>query len=197
MTLSASTALIPADSYMPEKLVAELTILTLSGSDNPLANGGKLVRTVPGQSLMSWTLGTGVTKVTDASPLSTNLPSSITFVLEAAGKRVLELSLRITSYTWGDPTQPRVEVGVTFTGASAAIAPSLTADGGSYSWRLWGKAPMVGNDLEVQLELIQEEVPTEFVDALATTRLAFTNNGGGAQAAVIEVKRFKETVEPT
>ena len=56
---------------------------------------------------------------------------------------------------------------------------------------------MVGSDLELQLELIQEEVPTDFVDALANTRLSFTSNGGGTQAAVIRLKRFKETAEPT
>ena len=94
MSTSASIALIPADSYVPQKVEAELRLSTLSGSANPLANGGTLERTVPGQGTSSFSLGSGTTAFKLTSVLAVALPSRVTFVLQApTGKQLLGLNL--------------------------------------------------------------------------------------------------------
>jgi hypothetical protein len=195
---TASLAVIPAATYVPNTVEAELRLLTLSGSDNPLAAGGKLQRTLSGASA-TWAITSGSTELSNESTLPTALPSTMTFVLEApTGKRLLELSLEIADYT-SDWDHERVEIRVTSKGASALIAQSLSIDAGSYSWHLSAKAIEVGDTLELLFELVQEKVATNFLDAQASTRLAFVapNAGGGTQQAVIRPKRHKETLVPT
>lgn len=195
--MTASLAVIPAGSYLPNKVEAELRLLTLSGTDNPLAAGGKLGRTLSGVSA-TWNVASGATAFSNVGVLSTTLPSLVTFVLEApTGKRLLELSLEIEDYTssW-DPE--RVEVLVASKGVSAQIAQALSINAGSYSWRLSAKAAEKDATLRLTFDLVQEEVATEFVDALASTRLAFlAGSGGSVQHTVIRPKRFKESIEPT
>ena len=197
MSTSASIALIPADSYVPQKVEAELRLSTLSGSANPLANGGTLERTVPGQGTSSFSLGSGTTAFKLTSVLAVALPSRVTFVLQApTGKQLLELCLSLVDYTssWA---QDRVEIEVSAKGVTTTIAPSLTINPALYSWRLCGVATTVGDTLKLAFDLVQEQVPTESLDAQASTRLAFTGSGSGTQAATIRVKRFDEVVEPT
>jgi hypothetical protein len=197
MTMSASIAVIPADSYVPQTVEAELRLTTLSGSSNPLASGGTLEQIISGQGTSTVPLGSGTTTFKLTSILAVALPSRVTYVLQApTGKQLLELELTVVDYTssW---SQDRVEVEVSAKGVSAAIAPSLTINPAVYSWRLSGVAATVGDTLKLGFELVQEQVPTESLDAQATTRLAFTSNGGGAQTAVIRVKRIKESPEPT
>lgn len=197
MTTSASIAVIPADSYVPQRVEAELRLTTLSGSANPLANGGALERIISGQGTSTSALGSGTTTFKLTSVLPVALPSRVTFVLQApTGKQLLELELAVVDYTssWAPD---RVEIEVSAKGVSAAIAPSLTIDPAAYSWRLSGVATMVSDTLKLGFDLVQEQVPTESLDAQANTRLTFTSNGGSAQMAVIRVKRIKESIEPT
>lgn len=195
--MTASIAVIPAGSYVPNRVEAELRLLTLSGADNPLAAGGKLERTLLGAT-SSWPLTSGTTTFGKAATLSATLPSTVAFVLEApTGKRLLELALEVTDYT-SDWDHERVEIRVTSKGASAQVAQSLIIDAPSYSWRLSAKAVEDGSTLGLFFELVQEKVPTNFVDALASTRLDFVAQaaGGGTQQAVIRPKRHKETLVP-
>jgi hypothetical protein len=194
MTMTASLAVIPAATYVPNTVEAELRLLTLSGSDNPLAAGGKLERTIAGESA-AWTITSGTTTFIKASTLPTALPSTVAFVLEApTGKRLLELSLQIADYT-SDWDHERVEIRVTSKGASAELAQSLD---GSYSWRLSATAVEEGSTLRLTFDLVQEEVATNFVDAQASTQLDFmAAAGGGTQQSVIRPKRHKETLVST
>lgn len=197
MTMTASLAVIPAGSYMPTKVDAELRLLTLSGPDNPLAAGGKLQRTVSGDS-SAWTIASGTTTFSKLSALPLTVPSTVAFVLEApTGKQLLELGLEIADYT-SDLDHERVEIHVTSKGASAQVAQSLSIDASAYSWRLSAKAVEDGGTLAIFFELVQEKVPTNFVDALASTRLDFVAQaaGGGTQQAVIRPKRHKEILVP-
>ena len=196
--MSTSIALLTADAFVPTRLEAELSLRTLAGSDNPLAEGGRLTRSVPGQGSVSWALARGVTRFTLGGPLSTVLPSRVDFVLEApAGRRLLELGLEVVDYTstWD---ADRVEVNVSALAVSALNAPSFLPRSRSYTWRLSGMGPVTGSDLELAFELVQEEVATEPMDPTASTRLAFADEGSGSvQKAVIRVRRFKGTIEPS
>jgi hypothetical protein len=197
MTTRASTAVITAEASMPTKVEVALRLSTLSGSDNPLAAGGRLERATPSGGTTTWSIPSGATTISKVGELSTTLPSPVAFVLEApTGKRLLELDLEIVDYAsdWADD---RVEIQVTAKGVPALAAPTLGSAPSSYSWRLSGVATTVGSGLELGFDLVQEEVATEFVDVQASTRLAFVDDGSGAQKAVIRVKRFKESVEPT
>ncbi len=196
MTMTASIAVITADASVPAKVEAELRLLTLSGSDNPLAEGGKLVRTIPGTTSAPYDIRSGTTTFTDRSALSTTLPSPVAFELRTpAGSRLFELGLEVVDYTSGS-LEDRVEIKVEFTGMSAAVAHSLSLDTTTYTWRLSGVAAMVDGVLKLAFELVQEEVATEFVDPQASVRLVFTD-GGGEQLASMKVKRSGVLVQPT
>jgi len=196
MTMTASIAVITADASVPAKVEAELRLLTLAGSDNPLAGGGKLVRTIPNTTSTIYDLKTDTTTFTDRSALSTDLPSPVGFVLRTpAGSRLFELDLQVVDYTSGS-LEDRVEIKVGFLGMSAVVAHILSLDATTYTWRLSGVAAMVDGVLKLAFELVQEEVATEFVDPQASTRLVFTD-GGGEQQASMKVKRSGVLVQPT
>jgi hypothetical protein len=196
MTTTASFA-VSTIASVPNQVEAKLCLKTLDGLDNPFTNGGRLERTI-GTKTEAFVIQHGATMCTDLSALPAALPSSVTFVLQApTGSKLLELRLEIVDYASG-VDEDRVEIRVTHTGVSAAVAPTLSIDPKDYSWRLSGvKAAMSGDTLVLTFDLVQEEVPTEFVDAQASTRLAFSSNGGGAQQASISVKRSVVLVEPT
>ncbi len=190
--MSASIAVITADSFVPDRLEAKLRLSTLSGSDNPLTKGGRLVRTIPGMGTAIQSIATNATTLINASVLPTALPSPVTFVIEApTGSRLLELALEVAGY--GSDTE-RVEIRVACTGVTAAAAQILALTPSDYSWRLSGVATVVGGVLDLGFDLVQEEVPTEFVDALASTRLSFGDTGT-QQRAAIKVRRSGITVE--
>lgn len=195
MTTTASFAVSTIASVL-NQVEAKLCLKTLDGLDNPLTNGGRLERTI-GTKTEAFVIQHGTTLCTDLSVLPSALPS-VTFVLQApTGSKLLELRLEVVDYASG-VDEDRVEIRVTHTGVSAAVAPTLSIDPKNYSWRLSGvKAAMSGDTLLLTFDLVQEEVPTEFVDAQASTRLAFSSNGGGAQQASISVKRSVVLVEPT
>ena len=195
MTTTASFAVNTVNS-VPSKVEAKLCLKTLDGLDNPLPSGGRLERTI-GTKMEAFDIEPGATSFTNQSTLPSALPSSMTFVLQAPiGSKLLELKLDVVDYASG-PEGDRVEIDVAHTGVSAMIAPTLSIDPATYSWRLSGvKAAMSGDTLMLTLDLVQEEVPTEFVDALASTKLAFSSDGA-PQARMISVKRSVVPVEPT
>jgi hypothetical protein len=194
--MSASIAVITSDSsVVPDRLEAKLRLLTLTGSANPLVEGGTLARTLSGGTVLS-TIPSGATSFTNTSVLATSLPSSVGFVLQApVGSPLFDLRLEVVDYG-GSSSSDRVEIQVTHIGVSKEVASGLSFDPEMYTWRLSGVASVTDRTLELAFELVQEQEPTEFVDALASTRLAFADDGSGTQTSVIKVKRSGVLAEP-
>lgn len=196
--MSASTAVISVTSSVPHALEAKLCLSTLAGVGNPLVAGGKLVRTIPGVAAASQLVARGITTLDDTCILPTALPSPITYRLETpSGARLLELTLTLTDYT-SDWAPDRMDVHVIAHGISRQTAQVLSLDPDAYSWRLSGRPCVARGVPRLVFDVIQEDEPTESVDALASTRLVFgAPASGAAQQGIIRVKRFKETIEPT
>lgn len=197
MTMTARIAVTTAEASEPTTVEVELRLLTLAGSANPLAAGGKLERTIPGVATTPSPIPGGTTSFVTMAALSSSLPSRVTFVLEAPlGKQLLELGLELVDYS-SDWEQERVEILATCKGACSEVALELGLDPDSYSWRLSAYATLVGGTLELAFDLVQEVVATEFVDAQASARFDCVADGGGTQMAVIRPKRIKEKIAPT
>jgi len=185
--MSASTAALTAPSSVPNLVEAELLLRTLGGADNPLAYGGRLERITPDQDLKANSITSGQTAVNAAAAvLPKLLPSGVTYRLYApVGSRLLELVLEIVDYS---SSEDRVEIQVSSLGISTAVASTLTIDAARYTWRLSGMASLVSGVLKLTFELVQELVPTQYVDAAASTQFPLTCPTNAPRMAVIKVR---------
>jgi hypothetical protein len=185
--MSANIA-ISTETTVPDRVEVELRLRTLAGADNPLASGGKLSRAIMGSASEDHILAPGSTLYTDESGVSVVSMPSFRFSLQAMGLPLLELELELADYG-DDSSQARVEVCVTHKGVAASLASDLPIDSAAYTWRLSGQAELAEGVLKLTFDLVQEEMLSELFDALASTRLAFIDDGSGAQKSTIKVKR--------